>query len=124
MDLAVQASQQAIDAMNQATQLSIQQAQLANQAAIENSVAVRQPPLPVTPKPVIVELKGGVSVILQDADPKAIVFYTTDGSVPTVRSSRYVGPIGVGSKVKVRAMAFDLEFLPSGVVSKTIRVKS
>jgi len=72
----------------------------------------------------ISKLKGGVSVALYDADPRAIVFYTTDGSTPTVRSLRYVGPILVSSKVRVRAIAFDLEDMPSGVVSKTIRVKS
>ena len=47
-------------------------------------VAVMPPPaLPVTPKAWIVKLKGGVSVVLDDADPKAIVFYTIDGSTPT-----------------------------------------
>jgi hypothetical protein len=67
--------------------------------------------------------KSGVKVVLHDADPKAIVFYTTDGSVPTPGSQRYVGPIAVSSKLKVRALAFDLEELPSGLVSKTFKVK-
>jgi adenylate kinase len=96
------------------------------QAAMDSSMAVATPlPVaPATPKPVISKLKSGVSVVLYDADPKAIVFYTTDGSLPTLRSRRYAGPIMLSSKVKVRAMAFDVAEMPSGVVSKTIRVKS
>jgi hypothetical protein len=123
MDMAVQASQQAMDAMNQASQLAMQQTM---QASIDNSmsVAAARPALPATPRPVISKVKGGVSVVLYDADPKAIVFYTMDGSLPTLRSQRYAGPIMVSSKVRVRAMAFDLADMPSGVVSKTIRVKS
>lgn len=129
--MAMQAAQQANDlamqAAQTASQMAMQAAGQATQDAIQvnsrMSMAVQRRGLPVTPRPVIVKVKGGVSVILQDADPKAIVFYTTDGSVPTVQSLRYGGPIVVGSKVRVRAMAFDLEALPSGVVSKTIRVK-
>jgi len=127
--MSMQASQQAIDTMNQASQLATQQAILASQnamqASMDNSMTVvRRPALPVTPRPVISKFKGGVSVVLYDADPKAIVFYTTDGSIPTLRSLRYAGLIMVSSKVRVRAIAFDLAEMPSGVVSKTIRVKS
>jgi hypothetical protein len=118
------ASQQAMDAMNQATQIAQANMQQAMSQASADMPVGRRAALPVTPNPVIVKLKGEVSVVLQDADPKAIVFYTIDGSTPTLRSLRYVGPIVVSSKVKVRAMAFDLEDMPSGVVSKTIRKKS
>jgi hypothetical protein len=129
MDLALQASQQAtqmmMQAAQQANQMMMQAAsQNAMQAPMDSSTQAWLPMLPVTPSPVIAKLKDGVRVILYDVDPKAIVFYTTDGSVPTLRSQRYVGPIVVGSKVKVRAMAFDLECMPSGVVSRTFRVKS
>ncbi len=119
--MAMQAAQTANDMAMQATQTMLQMQQ---QAVMNDSLVAPLPALPITPRPVIVKLKGGVSVVLHDADPKAILFYTIDGSLPTVRSLRYVGPIVVSSKVKVRAMAFDLEDLPSGVVSKTIRVKS
>ena len=133
-------SMQAVQMAQQATTMALQAAQTANdmamqgmqvaqrmqqQAAMDNSTAVvPRAALPVTPRPVISKLKDGVSVVVQDADPKAIVFYTTDGSAPTLQSQRYVGPIVVSSKVKVRAMAFDLEDMPSGVVSKTVRAKS
>ena len=121
--MAMQAAQTANDMAQQAMQ-TMQQMQ--QQAAMDSSMAVAAPlPVaPATPKPVISKLKSGVSVVLYDADPKAIVFYTTDGSLPTLRSRRYAGPIMLSSKVKVRAMAFDVAEMPSGVVSKTIRVKS
>jgi adenylate kinase len=125
--MAMQAAQQAAQTANDMAQQAMQtMQQMWQQAAMDNNVAAAAPlpALPITPRPVIAKLKGGVSVVLQDADPKAIVFYTIDGSLPTARSLRYVEPIVVGSKVKVRAMAFDLEDMPSAVVSKTIRAKS
>jgi hypothetical protein len=128
---AMQAAQQANDMAMQATQtanqMAMQAAQQANQDAMQammNSSMPVRPALPVTPRPVFAKLKGGMSVVLYDADPNAILFYTIDGSTPTPRSLRYAGPILVSSKVKVRAMAFDLADMPSGVVSKTFRVRS
>jgi type II secretory pathway pseudopilin PulG len=128
---AMQMAQQAAQAAQTANDMAQQSIQTINQMnqqmAMNNSMAMApapRPPLPFTPRPVIFKLKGGVSVALYDVDPKAIVFFTTDGSSPTLRSQRYSGPIVVGSKVRVRAMAFDLEDMPSGVVSKTVRARS
>ena len=121
------ATMMAMQAAQTANQMAMQAAQQANQNAMQAmmngsmSVAVA---LPVTPRPVFAKLKGEVSVALYDADPKAILFYTVDGSMPTPRSLRYAGPMVVSAKVKVRAMAFDLADMPSGVVSKTFRVRS
>jgi type II secretory pathway pseudopilin PulG len=128
--MAMQAAQQANDMAMQAAQQAMQMAQ---QAAMDNSYyAPPRPPLPTTPRPMISpgggRFKGNVKVAIQDADPRAIVFYTTDGSVPTPRSQRYVAPIVVNAssmaKRTVKAMAFDLEAMPSGVVSKTFKVTS
>lgn len=130
MQAAQQASDMAMQAAQTANQMAMQAAQNAQQAAMDSSfsMAMPRPALPMTARPTISpagrSFKGGVKVVLYDADPKAIVFYTTDGSVPTARSQRYAGPIAVSSRLKVRAMAFDLEEMPSGVVSKTFRVKS
>jgi hypothetical protein len=128
MQAAQQANDMAMQAAQTANQMAMQAAQQATQDAMQvnsrMSMAVVRPALLVTPRPVISKLKGGVSVVVYDADPKAIVFYTTDGSLPTLRSQRYAGPIVVNSKVRVRAMAFDLADMPSGVVSKTFRVRS
>jgi len=132
------ASMMAMQAAQQANDMAMQAAQTANQMAMQNaqqmamdssfSMPMPRPALPMTARPTISptgrSFKGGVKVVLHDDDPKAIVFYTTDGSVPTPRSPRYAGPIAVSSRLKVRAMAFDLEEMPSAVVSKTFRVNS
>ena len=127
---AMQASQQAMQMSIQAAQ---QASQIAQQAAMNNGFygPPLRPPLPMTPRPMISpaggRFKGTVKVVIQDADPRAIVFYTTDGSMPTPRSRRYAGPIVVSgasaAKMQVRAMAFDLEEMPSGVVSKTFKMR-
>jgi hypothetical protein len=91
-------------------------------------VAPAVPALPVTPKPVITPgggtFKATVQVTIVDSDAQAAVFYTTDGKKPTTSSQRYAGPIAVSSKTKVQALAFDVNMQPSGVVSKTFKVKA
>jgi lipoprotein-anchoring transpeptidase ErfK/SrfK len=90
------------------------------------------PALPRTPNPTITPgggtFKGSVQVTIADSDGAAAVFYTTDGTKPTTSSQRYVGPILVSAaskaaKTKVQALAFDVNMQPSGVVSKTFKVK-
>lgn len=83
---------------------------------------------PATPKPTMNPNGGnvpeGVTVTLSDKDPQAIVFYTTDGTKPTVNSARYETPIPVTAKTTMKAMALDLTARPSGIVSKTFKIKS
>jgi hypothetical protein len=95
-------------------------------------VAPARPMTPMTPKPVITPgggtFKGSVQVTIADSDGAAAVFYTTDGTKPTTSSARYAGPVvvraaGKTAKTKVQALAFDVDRLPSGVVSKTFKVK-
>ncbi len=86
------------------------------------------PAVPSTPKPTI-SPKGGtfhgsVQVTITDVDAQAVVFYTTNGAKPTTSSARYAGPITVSAKEKVQALAFDVNSRPSGVVSKTFKVKA
>jgi hypothetical protein len=93
----------------------------------DTPVAPARPALPTTPKPVIMPgggtFKAIVQVTLADSDAQAAVFYTTDGKKPTTSSQRYAGPIEVSEKTKVQAVAFDVNMQPSGVVSKTFKVK-
>jgi hypothetical protein len=85
------------------------------------------PALPTTPKPVIMPgggtFRGSVQVTVAESDGAAAVFYTTNGKKPTTSSSRYTGPIAVDAKTKVEALAFDVNMQPSGVVSRTFKVK-
>jgi Chitobiase/beta-hexosaminidase C-terminal domain len=93
----------------------------------ESDDAPVAPALPSTPKPVITPGGGtftaGVQVTIADSDLGAAVFYTTNGKKPTTSSARFVAPIVVNAKMKVEALAFDVNMQPSGVVSKTFKVK-
>jgi hypothetical protein len=128
MELSAQASEQA--------QAMAQQNMAALQASADASITTMNssddrpvaPALPTTPKPVITPgggtSTGGVQVKIADSDAAAAVFYTTNGKRPTTSSERYAGPIAVSAKTKVEALAFDVGMEPSGVVSKTFKVKA
>ncbi|QNI34186.1 chitobiase/beta-hexosaminidase C-terminal domain-containing protein [Alloacidobacterium dinghuense] len=62
-----------------------------------------------TPAPVFTPAPGSYTsaqvVTLSDAAPGAVIYYTTDGSTPTVNSPKYNGPITVNSTETVQAMA-------------------
>lgn len=122
--------QQTQDAMQTAQQSADNTIAAINESSDNNNtgpVFVHRP-VPVTPRPTITPGKGNVKAgtlaAIFDSDPQAIVFYTTDGSKPSPSSLRYTGPITVTAKMKISAMAFDVNEQPSGVVKKTFRVKS
>ena len=136
MELSAQASEQA-QAIAQQNMVDMQAATEAAQTSMnafnsnssdDTSVAPAAPALPATPKPVITPgggtFKASVQVTIADSDAMAAVFYTTDGKKPTTSSERYEGPIAVNAKTKVQALAFDVNMEPSGVVSKTFKVKA
>ncbi len=87
-----------------------------------------KPALPSTPKPVMTpnggRFKTSVKVMISDSDAAAALFYTTDGTRPTLSSKRHAGPIAVSATTKVQALAFDVNMQPSGVVSKKFRSRS
>ncbi|MFN8207934.1 MAG: alpha-L-fucosidase [Bacteroidales bacterium] len=56
--------------------------------------------------PTIIRNQSG-EIIIKASDPESDVFYTLDGSQPTVKSNRYSAPVPVEGKVTVRAIAFD-----------------
>lgn len=61
---------------------------------------------------------GPQNVTITCPDPTATIRYTTDGSVPTVASPAYAGPIAVNATTVVRAVAFSTE-QPSFTLSGT-----
>jgi hypothetical protein len=86
--------------------------------------------IPATPKPVMLP-KGGtykaaelpVMVKLSDQLGTATMYYTTDGSKPTVNSAVYAGLIAVSSKETIKVMAVEDGSSWSGVVTKKFKVK-
>jgi hypothetical protein len=62
---------------------------------------------------------GQMSVAITESTPGAKIYYTTDGSVPTVNSATYTGPITITSTTTVTAMASVIGSLQSPPSSAT-----
>jgi hypothetical protein len=64
-----------------------------------------------TPTPTFSPAAGTYSsaqtVTIADSDSAATIYYTTDGSTPTVSSTKYTEPITVSSTETINAIAFD-----------------
>ncbi|MCI9843674.1 FN3 associated domain-containing protein [Flavobacterium pectinovorum] len=62
-----------------------------------------------------------VSVTIAATDDKvgSVIYYTTDGSTPTISSPVYTAAISIKSNATVKAIAKDVDGLLSGVVSQT-----
>jgi hypothetical protein len=116
------------------TQMQAQAAQAAqtssNLFASDDSDTTSAPAAPVlarTPKPVMTpnggSFQGSVQVTIADKDTQAAIHYTTDGSTPTLSSPLYIAPLTVTAKTKVRALAAATGEAPSGVLTKTFKVK-
>ena len=61
---------------------------------------------------------SSVQVTITD-DPRATIYYTTDGSTPTTSSTQYTGSITVTTTETINAMATAPGFTPSAVASAT-----
>jgi hypothetical protein len=65
--------------------------------------------IPTTPfiSPAAGTYSKGISVTITDATPGTVIYYTTDGSTPTVASSRYTAPISLPTQsIKEKISAF------------------
>ena len=62
---------------------------------------------------------GSLSVSITDATPGATIYYTLDGSTPTVASAVYTTPIAITATTTIQAMASAPGYLQSGVNSGT-----
>ena len=61
------------------------------------------------------QFNNSVQVTITDATPGAKIYYTLDGSEPTVRSTVYTRPITVTKSLAIRARAFASQLYPSTI---------
>jgi hypothetical protein len=62
---------------------------------------------------------GSLTVNMTDATPGATIYYTLDGTTPTVASAVYTTPIAITATTTVQAMASAPGYLQSGVTPET-----
>jgi hypothetical protein len=60
-------------------------------------------------------LQAGDTVTMSTSTRDAYITYTTDGTVPDARSTRYGGPIRMDESATVKARAFRSDMTPSGI---------
>ena len=71
-----------------------------------SNIEVYNAPQILTP-PIITRAQSG-KVIITPADPESEIFYTLDGSTPSVQSAKYTAPVMTGSgKTEVKAVAYN-----------------
>jgi len=77
--------------------------------------------LPVAATPTLSPASGTYTtaqrVTISDSTPGAVIYYTTDGSVPTASSTKYIGPITVSSTETIHAIATAANYANSAVAS-------
>jgi N-acetylneuraminic acid mutarotase len=62
------------------------------------------------------------SVAIGDSTPNATIYYTTDGTAPTLSSTAYTTPITVSSSETIQAIATASGYSPSPVASATYTI--
>lgn len=77
---------------------------------------------PVTSPPTLTAgrlFEGSMTVTLAHTADDAVMYYTTDGSVPTLKSPKYAGPFEVSATATVKAIAVRPGYRPSEAVEQT-----
>lgn len=76
-------------------------------SAVTSSTYILNGPPPPVFTPIPGNYTAPVSVSLSDADAKASIYYTLDGSTPSASSTHYQAPIALSTSATVHAIAID-----------------
>ena len=80
-----------------------------------------------TAKPVITPAGGsivkGKTVTITDATKGAVIYYTTNKTTPTAKSTRYTGPIKINVSETIEAVAIASKYVASPVASASFTAK-
>jgi len=64
------------------------------------------------PYPGTYDIDSPVAVTITDTTPGAVIYYTTNGSIPTINSTLYTGPVTVSITETIQALAVAKGYLP------------
>jgi len=76
-----------------------------NSATASAKYTITLPAATPTLSPLAGTYTSAQKVIITDATPGAVIYYTTNGSAPTVSSTKYTGPVTVSKTETIQAMA-------------------
>ena len=112
---AIRDAQLQMETAARANQQAMQDAQQANRNAQQPA---KVPPSRVTQMPQFSPKPGtfkGITphVTITDATKGAVIYFTTDGSTPTLKSQTYTGPIAFSATTTLKAMAVAPSFAQS-----------
>ena len=95
-------------------------------SALETVTITIVPPSAGTPtfNPASGTYIGAQTVSITGGTPSATIYYTTDGSLPTVSSNVYVGPVNVTASEVINAIAASPGFVTSQVNSAAYVIQS
>jgi alpha-L-fucosidase len=77
----------------------------AKSCPVISNIGIYNAPQILTPPSIIRNQNGEINII--PADKESELYYTMDGSVPTLKSKKYTGPVATEGKVQINAMAYE-----------------
>jgi alpha-L-fucosidase len=77
----------------------------AKSCPVISNIGVYNAPQILAPPSIIRNQDGEISIL--PADKESELYYTLDGSMPTLKSKKYTGPLATEGKVQIKAMAYE-----------------
>ncbi len=77
----------------------------AKSSPVISNIGIYNAPQILTPPSIIRNQNGEINII--PADKESELYYTIDGSVPTLKSKKYTGPVTTDGKVRISAIAYE-----------------